>query len=1118
MARGGRLLVVFFGVLATCSWIASSLSTQHSKRRKGPDERYRKNTDLYTQLGQSKPTLARSPVLTAKPKVLAPAGGWPQLRAAALAGADCVYFGCSGGLNARARAANFAASELGEVVRFLHARGMEGYLCMNVLVFDDEIDQAMEIAREAAKCGVDALIVQDLGLAHLLREVAPGLPVHASTQMSITDANGALFVARELGCETVVVGRELSVEDISAVSSRLSLEASGVRGDDAGAMPTRVEAFVHGALCVSYSGQCFSSEAWGGRSANRGQCAQACRMPYALIVDGEIRKLIDDASYLLSPQDLMGLDRVSDMIAAGVDTFKIEGRLKGPEYVYLTTSAYRARVDEAWAKLTGEAAPPASSAPRWVPSREDLAQVFARGQDHQFDGLTEGFLDGPQHQVVVRGRAPKHRGRLVGRVVRVNIRGRSGGRGGASGDVEVVVDLGDTGCEVRRGDGVVFDQGRPESEELGGPVFGVRDPRTGREVDLGDTDAGLVSLVFGRDVGRRIADLGPKALSQALVWKTKDPRLEAQVAQSLATVVPAASANVPVEAQLPVLEEGRRRAVDARVTVRLGETLRVELRDEDGNVGTAETASTAATAAKRPLSTDVIASALGELGGSPFHLAASRVVVDLDPAADLFVALSEIKAARREALRALGTAWLARIEERDAERSRGLLSSAETQDFLLHWRATLPTQLPLGAGHPQETEPSPTTPTPRPYSISVLCRSPAQVRAVADAVSRRGSALGEAVSEVVVDFLEAKGIPRALEVVREAGLHAVVAAPRIVKPAEEGLWRWLLYDLQPDGILVRSTGLLQQLLQSGSSQEDSAAEGHCSSGKGENAITAGDLPVAKPAAATAEGPVSTPRIHGDFSLNAANALTASLLLSSGLASLAPTHDLNADQLVELAESLGSSWEAERTQGEPAPDGQLECILHQKLPIFHTEHCVFCRFLSSGNSYKDCGHPCETQSVHLRGTDGEDNLVLADMGCRNTVFNAKAQSAAEYLPPLISAGYRRFRIELVDEPPEVVEPLLSGYAEVLEAAWHAADVEDSQGHGPLASNHDDDDDDHHQQQQQQHQDLDFYRVLSRLFDFLETLPDSNGRAHGVTDGSLRPVSERAWSSLRPTARR
>lgn len=304
----------------------------------------RKNTQLYgsissedeTNNGQAVsimvcPAGAKVPLM--KPEVLAPAGGWPQLQAACENGADAVYFGLDL-FSARARASNFGLDELNNVCAYLRERGVKGFVALNVLVFDNELEEVEARIRAMAQAGVDAVIVQDLGVVQLMRRVAPHLPVHGSTQMSITSAEGASFAA-SLGIDRVVVGRELSIKEIASVRSK-------VKPDH-----VEVEAFVHGALCVSYSGQCFSSEAWGGRSANRGACAQACRMPYALIANGEIKEMGDE-KYLLSPQDLMAVELVPDLIQAGVSCFKIEGRLKGPEYVSVTTRAYRQAVDKAW--------------------------------------------------------------------------------------------------------------------------------------------------------------------------------------------------------------------------------------------------------------------------------------------------------------------------------------------------------------------------------------------------------------------------------------------------------------------------------------------------------------------------------------------------------------------------------------------------------------------------------------------------------------------------------------------------------------------------------------------------------------------------------------------------
>lgn len=252
---------------------------------------------------------------TDTPELLAPAGDWECVRAAVANGADAVYFGLPK-FNARLRAHNFTEAELPEVVAFCHRYGVKAYVAFNTLVFTGELPDAAEYLRQLSRAGVDALIVQDVGLIRLAREIVPDLAIHASTQMTITSPEGAVF-ARELGIERAVLARELSLRELEKFQA--SAES---------ALP--LEVFVHGALCVAYSGQCLTSESLGQRSANRGECAQACRMPYELVVDGALRDL-GDKRYLLSPQDLAAVNEIPALIEAGVISFKIEGRLKSPE-------------------------------------------------------------------------------------------------------------------------------------------------------------------------------------------------------------------------------------------------------------------------------------------------------------------------------------------------------------------------------------------------------------------------------------------------------------------------------------------------------------------------------------------------------------------------------------------------------------------------------------------------------------------------------------------------------------------------------------------------------------------------------------------------------------------
>src|SRR5229473_8233303 len=268
-----------------------------------------------------------------KPELLAPAGDEDSLRAAVAAGADAVYFGLRGGFNARARAGNFAAADLPRIFDFLHSKGVEGFVTFNTLVFDRELPVAEAALADIARAGADAIIVQDLGAARLARAVCPELPLHASTQMTVSSAEAAQ-IARALGVTRVVLPRELSVEEIALLASRTDLE---------------LECFVHGALCVSWSGQCLTSEALQHRSANRGQCAQSCRLPYDLVVDGGVGTPRGDEQlkYLLSPRDLAAYDLLPQLIETGVSCFKIEGRMKGPEYVANVVEKYRRALDAA---------------------------------------------------------------------------------------------------------------------------------------------------------------------------------------------------------------------------------------------------------------------------------------------------------------------------------------------------------------------------------------------------------------------------------------------------------------------------------------------------------------------------------------------------------------------------------------------------------------------------------------------------------------------------------------------------------------------------------------------------------------------------------------------------
>ncbi|HEU4324237.1 MAG TPA: DUF3656 domain-containing protein [Roseiflexaceae bacterium] len=795
-----------------------------------------------------------------KPEVMSPAGYWPQLNAAIEAGANAVYFGLKH-FTARAKV-GFGLEELPKVMTTLHRRGVRGYVTFNTLVFNHELAEAARTLAAIAEAGADAIIVQDVGVARLARRIAPSLEIHGSTQMSITSAEG-VELARRFGVSRVVLARELSLDEIRAIRAQTDCE---------------LELFAHGALCVSYSGQCFSSEAWGGRSANRGQCAQACRLPYDLIVDGRQRPL-GDARYLLSPGDLYALRQMPEIVRIGVSALKIEGRYKDADYVALTTRAYRQAVDEAWAGL------PLSI------SRADelrLEQVYSRG-------LGPFFIAGTDHQAVVRGRSPRHRGVLAGRVARV-----------LPERVLITPDPAAAAAPLKPGDGVVFDAAdwrSPEEHEEGGRIYHVAALR-----------GGLVELAFGNGA------INPARIRAGdLVWRTHDPDLDR-------TARPYTQATAPVQ----------RQPLHVRVTAHAGAPLTIvwTLVERPDVCVAVVSEEPLGTAQQHALTTDQARDQLGRLGGTPYQIAE----LELDAAGNPFAPASLLNQLRREAVERLGA-----LQARP--RPVSLDDPLATLDHALAERAR-PAETPNSA--PQ---------------LHLLVRTPEQLEA----------ALALRPASITLDYLDLYGLRPAVEQVQAAGIVARVASPRVLKPSEQRIVRFLLkLDCE---ILVRSAGLLHAL-------------------QGEQA----------------------PALTGDFSLNAANALTADTFLRLGLARLTPTHDLNAAQITDLAAGVG----AER----------LEVVAYQHLPVFHTEHCVFCRFLSSGTSYKDCGHPCEKHRVALRDVNGRAHPVMADVGCRNTVFGAEAQEASRHLDEWRAAGIRHYRLEFVHESGEQVALVTRAFADAL----------------------------------------------------------------------------------------
>ncbi len=844
------------------------------------------------------------------PELLAPAGDWECARAAVENGADAIYFGLER-FNARMRAHNFTDADLPRLMEYLRGRGVRGYVTFNTLVFENEMAEAEEHLRTMIAAGVDAVLVQDVGICRLIRRLSPDLPIHASTQMTITSAGGVEF-ARELGCSLVVLARECSLKEIDQISRGPRAENRGPAGPASAAVPldTRrsplpLEVFVHGALCVAYSGQCLTSEALGGRSANRGECAQACRMPYELLADGKPVPL-GDRRYLLSPQDLAGLELLPDLVRTGVASLKIEGRLKTAEYVANITRIYRQALDDLRFTIYDLRDEGGAVRQSQIQNRKyEMEMAFSRG-------LYTGWLRGVDNQRLVHGRFGKKRGvylGTVGKLLREAVLVRLEG-------------------PLKPGDGVVFDAGRPEEKEEGGRIYEVRSPKS--EVRR----SSLVELHFGRgDIDFSRIHVGDK------LWKTDDPELNRQLRRTFEGDTP--------KFQRPISLEAHGRA---------GVALTVIARDELGNVARVDSAPPLAKAEKQPLTSERLRQQFGRLGRTPFRLA--KLANALDGA--VLLPVSELNRLRREL-----------VDELQRLRAR-------------------PKRWTLTEGRPIDTEggeslapmasqePTRTAAAAEVSQLIVLVRNLAQLEA----------ALKCGIETIYCDFEN----PRKYRDAVQMGRGSRIAGRERGEPPGPGLRRSAIFVAPPRIFKTGEEWTLQQV-------RSSHADGYLVRNYDHLNFFAKDRRV------------------GDYSFNIANRLAADYFKNRfGLERVTASYDLNFQQLEALLQAAPPEW--------------FEVTIHQHMPMFHMEHCVFCAFLSTGTDYTNCGRPCDRHEVKLRDRVGAEHPVKADVGCRNTVFNARAQTGAEYVARMQAMGVRQFRLEFLNETPEQVTQTILKYRQLL----------------------------------------------------------------------------------------
>lgn len=690
------------------------------------------------------------------PELLLPVGTRDMLESAINNGADAVYYGVPH-WNARGRTEDFSFEDVEEMIRYARLRGVKTYLAMNILIFEREIQELPEFLERLIALKPDAFIIQDIGLARLIKAISPEQEIHASTQMTLASSE-AVNLVKDIGFSRAVLARELSAKQIAQIKSLTDLE---------------LEVFIHGALCVSYSGQCLTSENFGGRSANRGQCAQSCRLPYRIFVDGKEWK-DPKARYLFSTRDLCALPKLEEFKEIGVESLKVEGRLKSPEYVAAVSHAYRKALEilnEKGYKENAECAN-GNAAELTAQDLEPLEVLFSRG-------LNTGWLDGVNHQELVDGSFSNHHGEFIGTVVQVDRNG-------------VIVELEDkpVPCTLLPGDGILFEEYRaePEPRQTGSRLYKATFARnshsesaatqnsrhsaksemfshnsrcagSARENARGNAGKSQVRLEFGREFNLRKVSYGMKA------YRNDSPALEKELHKtftdkSFAKHIPVCmTLGGKIGEPLKLTISETRTANETRAVTVEGAILEASRNEVAPN--------TLQTIAKKELSA---------LSATAYVL--DKLEIKLPPNA--FLPSKVLRTLRQEAVQALDEKRLQWKElAPSADNGRAFLHSVSVKE--------------ISANAPKNRR-----------TITVLVRRPEQIDALQ----------GLDIDKVVMDFDWGVKYDEPLERIHKLGFEAGIATLRIHKPSENHYIKQIL-TLMPEFALVRNLGSLALLKDSG---------------------------------------------------------------------------------------------------------------------------------------------------------------------------------------------------------------------------------------------------------------------------------------------------------------
>ncbi|MCC4770819.1 peptidase U32 [Methanosarcina sp. DH2] len=862
----------------------------------------------------------------AKPELLAPAGGMEALMAAVENGADAVYLGARA-FSARGYASNFSEEELEKAIDYAHLRGVKIYVTVNTLLKEREMERALILLSRLREMGTDAIIIQDIGLISLSQKYLPDLPLHASTQMTLHNSEGIGFV-KELGIERVVLSREVSLEDIRKIKEKNDVE---------------IEVFVHGALCISYSGQCLLSSLIGGRSGNRGYCAQPCRKKYRLYCAG--KQIKTAGSYLLSPKDLNTTSGLGALIEAGIESFKIEGRMKRPEYVAGVVRIYSRLIDSYLKNPAGYSVS--------EDEQETLTQLFNRG-------FTSGYFFGNPRGKLMSRENPHNRGIPAGTVISYDRRTE-----------RIRVKLSNS---LRLGDGIMVENAETRPEDKGKIISSMYSEK-GPVYSAGKGE--VIEIPFDS-----------RAPSGSMVYRTHDKKLMDSLKKE--------SESGSLRPRIPLF---------LTVTLSPGKPARLEIKDSDSNTVTVESEYLVEKAEKLPTSKAQVEKQLTKLGNTIFEASGLNVNIDKD----IFIPVGQLNDLRTKAVLQLENLRVSKWKRKplenlqllapgerkakEIEETKGTKGTTETEEIKEAEETKGTTEIEETKEIEEIKElKSQKLPGKPLLSVSVYSLEGLEgaLAGGADCVYfgeglfRRPQTTGKEknseVEESSFRCLDSRFESAVLKA-KSAGRKIYFNTPKIVKDSEMKQVEETLSNvlkLGADGVLVSNLGTF-------------------------NLAKEKKIP-----------------FIADSPLNIYNGHTFALLLQKGAEMAVISPELTLEELKEVA-----------------PHGPAECVVHGRLELMESEHCLADGLL--GKEGNHCSAPCTSGNFTLVDEKNYEFPLLMDYQCRTHLLNSRSLCMLEYVPAFIESGISSLRIETLGmDNAEEIRRITGKYRKAIDAFCERGD--------------------------------------------------------------------------------